>query len=99
MEDRPNVRGALWRGTPIELVVEDGFDRAVKEGVDLDGPLGGGLKALVEIGTRKPNDPQTGAKAKSWMRPVFRGSARTAPLSPAQSGWRPVRIRSIVQSA
>ena len=26
MEDRGRVRGALWRGHPVELVVEDGFE-------------------------------------------------------------------------
>ena len=37
MEDRRPVRGALLRGLPIELVVEDGFDRAVGQRADLDG--------------------------------------------------------------
>ena len=45
MKDRGGVRGALWRGPPIELVVEDGFDGAIGPGADLDGPLGGDLDA------------------------------------------------------
>ena len=37
MEDRHAVRAALVCGVPIEIVVEDGADRAVGERADLDG--------------------------------------------------------------
>ena len=39
MKDRGGVRGALWRGPPIEPGIEDGFDRAIGPGADLDGAL------------------------------------------------------------
>ena len=52
MQDRRSVRGALARGTPVEAVVEDGFDRAVGPRADVDGAFGGGFQALGAIGTR-----------------------------------------------
>ena len=45
MKDRGGVRGARWRGPPIEPGVEDEFDGAVGPGADFDGALGGGLDA------------------------------------------------------
>jgi hypothetical protein len=36
MQDRRSVRGALLRGTPIEVVVENGFHRTVGTGADID---------------------------------------------------------------
>ena len=63
MQDRRSVRGALLRGSPIEVVVEDRFDRAVSARADVDGALGGGFEALGAIRTGQPDDPQTGAKA------------------------------------
>src|SRR5271156_1951242 len=69
MEDRGRVRGALWRGHPVELVVEDGFDGAVGPGADLDGPLGGGLDARRAKGTSKTDDAETGAVSLLGMRP------------------------------
>ena len=69
MEDRGRVRGALWRGHPVELVVEDGFDGAVGPGADLDGPLGGGLDARRSIGADETHDAETGAIALLGMGP------------------------------
>jgi hypothetical protein len=43
MQDRRSVRGALALGTPIEVVVEDGFYRTVGARADVDGALGGGF--------------------------------------------------------
>lgn len=63
MKDRRSVRCALWRWLPIELVVEDGFDRTVRPGADLDRALGGGLDALIPIRAGKTDDAQTGAIA------------------------------------
>jgi len=44
------------RGTPVEVVVEDGFDRAVGPRADVDGAFGGGFQALGAMGTREPDD-------------------------------------------
>jgi len=46
MEDRRTVRGPLVCGVPVELVVEDGTDRAVGERADLDGARGGGFRLI-----------------------------------------------------
>ena len=56
MQDRRSVRGALLCGTTIEIVGEDGFDRAIGARADLDGPLGGGFNALPAIGSGKPDE-------------------------------------------
>ena len=99
MQDRRRVRGALVRGTPIEVVVEDGFDRAVGARADVDGALGGGFQTLGAEGAGQPDDAETGAKALFGMRALLRGSVRTAPPSPARSGAASARMRSIVQPA
>jgi hypothetical protein len=44
VKDRRAVRGALVCGLPIELVVEDGANRAVSERADLDGARGSGFE-------------------------------------------------------
>src|SRR5271163_2810973 len=67
VQDRRSVRGALARGTPVEAVVEDGFDRAVGPRADVDGAFGGGFQALGAMGTREPDDAQAGAKALLGM--------------------------------
>ena len=69
MEDRGRVRGALWRGLPIELVVEDGFDRAIGLGADRDGAFGCGLDALDPIRAGETDDAETGAIALLGMGP------------------------------
>src|ERR1700733_975600 len=71
MEDRGRVRRALWRGSPVELVVEDGFDEAIGPGADLDGPFGSGLEARHAKGADKPDDAETGAIALLGMGPAF----------------------------
>ena len=71
MQDRRCVRGALLRGAPIEVVVEDGFDRAVGARADVDGAFRGGFEAFGAIGTGEPDDAQTGAKALFGMRTLF----------------------------
>jgi hypothetical protein len=71
VQDRRSVRGALLRGSPVEVVVEDGFDRAISARADVDGALGGGFKALGAIRTGQPDDPQTGAKALFRVRTLF----------------------------
>src|SRR5580700_2593849 len=57
MLDRLRVRGALGRGAPIEVVVEDGFDRAVGPGADIEGALGGRLQTRGSV-MRNPRDPE-----------------------------------------
>jgi hypothetical protein len=98
MEDRGRVRRALWRGSPIELVVEDGFDGAIGPGADLDGPFGGGLEARHAKGADKPDDAETGAIALLRMGPAFeicsQSAAVAGPILRASS-----RMRSIVQPA
>src|SRR5208283_1915922 len=71
MQDRSSVRGALWRGTPIEIVVEDGFDRAVGSRADVDGALGGAFQTFGAMQSREPDEAQTGAKALFGMRARF----------------------------
>ena len=63
VQDRRSVRGALARRTPVKVVVEAGFDRAVGPGADVDGAFGGGFQALGAPGTREPDDAKAGAKA------------------------------------
>ena len=65
------VRGALLRGAPIEMVVENGFDRTVGTGADFDGAVRRRLETPGAIRAGQPNDPQTGAKALFWMRPML----------------------------
>ncbi len=67
MLDRLGVRGALGRGAPIEVVVEDGFDRTVGPGADVEGTLGGRLQTRGSVGPREPDDAQTCAKALLGM--------------------------------
>ena len=65
------LRGALWRGPPIELVVEDGFDGAIGPGADLDGALGGRLDARGAKRAGETHDAETGAIALLGMGPVL----------------------------
>src|SRR6478736_4835451 len=71
MQNRRSVRGALLRGAPIEMVVENGFDRTVGTGADFDGAVRRRLETPGAIRAGQPNDPQTGAKALFWMRPML----------------------------
>ena len=98
MEDRQAVRGALGRGLAIELVVEDGFDRAVGAGADLDGAHGGRFDARAAEGAGQPDDAKAGAEALLGMA-ALRGSARTGRRWSGQSADVFARMRSMVQSA
>ena len=71
MKDRGGVRGALWRGPPIEPGIEDGFDRAIGPGADLDGALGSGLDARGAERADETHDAETGAVALLGMWPAF----------------------------
>ncbi len=50
--------------------VEDGFDRAVSPGPDIEGPRGCGLKAIGAMAFGQPDDAKAGAKALFGMGPV-----------------------------
>jgi hypothetical protein len=69
VSDRGGLRGALWRGGSIELVVENGFDGAVGPGADLDGPFGGGFDARRAKSADEPNNAETGAITLLGMGP------------------------------
>ena len=73
MEDRRPVCGARWRGTPVKIVIEDKFDRAVGAGADLDGALGCRFEPLNAIGRRQPDYAQAGAKSLFGMRSALSG--------------------------
>ena len=99
MEDRRAVRGALMRGVAIELVIEDGADRAVGERADIDGVRGGGFQPV----RCRTAAPAAGCRGRSGS-PVrdgagAPGSDRTAPPLPARSSAASRRMRSMVQSA
>src|SRR5208282_5075592 len=71
VEDRRAVRGALGRGLAIELVVENGADRAVAAGADLKGAQAGRLHPLAAEGLGEPYDAQAGAEALFGMAALF----------------------------
>ena len=71
MQDRRPVRIALLCRTTIKFVVEDGFDRAVGAGSNIDGPLTGGIDACIAIVSRKPDNAEASAKALFGMRSLF----------------------------
>src|ERR1700679_949241 len=95
MEDRGRVRGALGRGPPIELVIEDGFDGAIGPGADLHGPLGSGLDARGAERAGETHDAETGAVALLGCglpsRICSQSAAVAGPILRASS-----RMRSIV---
>src|SRR5208282_1759008 len=106
MRDRRSVRGALASGTPVEVVVEDGFDRAVGRRADVDGAFGGGFQTLGAMGTRESDDAQAGAKAllgmRSRLKDQFAQSRRRRPdqaRGGADVAARASRSRSIESSS
>ncbi len=106
MQDRRSVRGALWRGTTIELVVEDGFDGAVGARADLDGAFGAGLKALGAKEAGEPDNAQTRSEALLGVRPVLQDLlAQRRRRRPDQAGIppdaldRPARITAMAGDA
>ena len=98
MQDRRVVRGALWRGTPIEIVGEDGFDRAVGARADVDRARGGGFEPFGAIGPGQPDDAETGAKALfgMWALVEDQVAQRRGRRPDRGASWR---MRSIVQPA
>lgn len=59
MQNRRAVRGAFLHRTPIEIVDQDGFDRAVSPGADFDSTLRRSFYPLCAIGAGKPDDAST----------------------------------------
>ena len=97
MQDRRCVRGALLRGTPIEVVVEDGFDRTVGARADVDGALRCGFQTLGAMGAGQPHNAETGAKALFGMRALFQD--QFAERRRRRSDQARVGAESIVQPA
>ena len=71
MKDRRLLGGALERRLAIKIVVEDGFDRSVGPGADLDRPCGRGFKALGTEGPRQADNAEAGPEALFGMRPML----------------------------
>src|SRR5437867_5946457 len=71
MEDQRAVRSTLVCGVSIELVVEDGTERAVGERADLDGARGGGFQTCDAERPRQPQDAEAGSEALLRMRPLL----------------------------
>jgi hypothetical protein len=71
MKDRRLLGGALVRRLAIKIVVEDGFDRTVGPGADLDRPCGRGFKALGTEGPCQADNAEARSEALFGMRPIF----------------------------
>ena len=71
MKDRSGLRGALWRGPPIEPGIEDGFDGAIGRGADLDGALGSSLDARGAERAGETHNAETGAITLLGMGPAL----------------------------
>ena len=89
MQDRRSVRGALLRGAPIKIVVEDGLDGAIGARADINGAFRRRFDASDAIGTGKADNPQTRPVALFRMRSMLENLARRAPQSPVRSRARP----------
>jgi hypothetical protein len=71
---RGAVRGTRASGVSIELVVEDGTNRAVGECADLDGAHGACFHTRDAERSRQAQDAEAGSEALLGMRPALRGS-------------------------
>ena len=71
MQDRHGVRTALLGGVAIEVVVEDGLDRAVGPGADIERPRRGRLDPVGAERLDQPHDAETGAEALFGMGSFF----------------------------
>ena len=98
MQDRRSVRGALLRGAPIKIVVEDGLDGAIGARADINGAFRRRFDASDAIGTGKADDPQTRPVALFRMRSMLEICSQSAAVAGpiARASWR---MRSIVQPA
>ena len=71
MKDRRAVRWPLMFGVPIELMFEDGTDRSVGEGADLDGARGGIFETCDAKSSHQPEDATTRSEALFGMRSLL----------------------------
>ena len=71
MEDRRAVRGTLVCAVSIELVVENGPDRAVGERADLDGARGGGFQTCDAEWPCQAQDAEAGSESLFGVRPLL----------------------------
>ena len=71
MEDRRAVRGALGAGLAIELVIEDGADRAVAARADLKRTQASRFDPFAAEGLGEPHDAQAGAEALLGVAALF----------------------------
>src|SRR6266851_6890157 len=62
--------GWAHRGLPIEAVLKDGVDRAVRSGADLEAAAARRLEPLDTVLAGQPQDAETGAEALLGMRPA-----------------------------
>ena len=102
MEDRHTVRGARVRGVAIELVVEDGADRAIGERADLDGACGGSFETCDAERSRQAQDAEAGSEALLGMGPLLqdkiteRGGGRADEGSvPSDAADGPVGVTAV----
>ena len=58
MQDRRSVRGALLRGAPIKIVVEDGLDGAIGVRADINGAFGRRFDASDAMGPERRTIPR-----------------------------------------
>src|SRR5260370_32821977 len=99
MEDRHAVRGALFGGVAIEIVVEDRLERSVGPGADIEGPRRGRLDALGAEGFDQTDDAETRSEALFGVRALLedqfaQGSAGWSDRGgiTADAGGRPVGV-------
>jgi hypothetical protein len=71
MDDRRTVRGSLVSGVSIELVIEDGADRAIAERTDLDGACRGGFQPCDAERPCQPQDAKAGSEALLGVGPLL----------------------------
>ena len=71
MQDRRAIRCASMCGLAIEIVVENGFDRAVGPGADLERPRGSGLNTIDAEGFGQSDDAETRSESLLGMRPML----------------------------
>ena len=69
--DRCAVRGRLVRGLPIELVIEDGTDGSVGEGVDVNGTCAGRFEPFTAERAFEAQDAEASPEALFGMRSAF----------------------------
>ena len=94
MDNRRAVR-RLMSSLPIELVVEDGADRAVGERADLDGARGSGFQPSDAERSHQTQDAEAGSEALLGVRPPLQDEIAERRGGGAESLW----MRPTVQSA